>query len=143
MVCAQIHVPLRMVSQRRSWLPVPKLLKDTRCSPGRAVSLLSKRKNVRRCSWHSQTMTSSEKPCARHQMPWFLSQMPPLMTQDSGPKPALQTESQCLLYKRKKMNLMLHKPSSPNILHDSVNLLFKLGALEPKTLEMPGVNPIM
>lgn len=38
---------------------------------------------------------------------------------------------------------MLHKPPSPNILHDSVNLLSKLGALEPKTLEMPVVNPIV
>ena len=61
MVCAQIHVPLCMVSQRKGWLPFPKLLKDTRHSPGRAVSLTSKRENVRRCSWHSQTMMSSEK----------------------------------------------------------------------------------
>ena len=38
---------------------------------------------------------------------------------------------------------MLHKSPSPNILHDSVNLLFKLAALEPKTLEMLVVNPIM
>lgn len=75
-------------------------------------------------------------------MPWFLSQMLPLMTQDSGPR-LLCGEPPCLLYKRKKLNLMLHKSPSPNILHDSVNLLFKLAALEPKTLEMLVVNPIM